>query len=133
MSKPKKFILNSDFATIKNDSVTSTITINIPADNIPGNGTIQIYSGSATLGKSGSPIEYDVNYSSTSRRWKTARVEFVENEGLPNQYQGAIFIYKSGASTVTARVAVFNGSPNTITKYARTVTVRVRTFLSPFN
>lgn len=133
MSKPKKYILNSEFATLKNDSDTKTITVSIPATSIPGGGTIQTYTGTATLGDVGSPIEYDINYSSTTRRWKTARFDFVENEGLGTQYQGAVFIYKSGASTVTVRVVVFNGNAGAVTKNARTVTVRVRTFLSPFN
>ena len=133
MSKPKKFILNTDFTTLKNDSETKTITVNIPGDLIPGGGTVQIYSGNATLGLSGSPIEYDTNYSSSTRRWKTSRIEFVENEGSGTQYQGAIFIYKSGISTVTVRVAIVNGNAGAVTKTARTVTVRVKTFLSPFN
>lgn len=133
MSKPKKFIVSSDFATLKNDSATTTVTVNIPATSIAGGGTIETYSNTVTIGEVGSPIEYDINYSATTRRWKTTRFEFVENEGTGTQYQGAIFIYKNGPSSVVVSVNVFNGNAGAVIKTARTVTVRIRTFLSPFN
>lgn len=131
MSRPKKYILNSDFATLKNDSDTTTITVNVPATSLPPG--IQTYTSTASIGLSGSPIEYDINYSLNSKRWVTTRFEFVENEGSAIEYQGTVFVYKSGESIVTVKVVVFNGSASSITKIARTVTVRARTFLSPFN
>lgn len=131
-SKPIKFISNSDYATLANDSSTETITVNIPATSI-GIGATQAYTGSITLGTAGSPIEYDINYPSSTRLWKTPELLFVEGT-FPNQYQGYITLYKSGATTVTMQVTVFYGGPNaSTTKTARAVTARVRTFIPPFN
>lgn len=130
--KPEKYILNSDFATLANDSETTVITVNIPNTNI-GAGSSEVLTGTGTLGTSGSPIEYDINYSLSSRQWKTPELLFVENAGAANQYQGYIDAYKSDATTITVSVVIFNGTLSPITKNARTVTVRVRTFIPPFN
>jgi hypothetical protein len=132
MNKPAKFIMNSDYATLANDSDTTTISVSIPATSITS-GTPQTYTGTATVGTIGSPIEFDINYSMSARRWKTPALFFVENTGAANQYQGNVNVYKSAASTVTVQVVVFYGGAGSITKTARTVTVRVKTFIPPFN
>lgn len=130
-NKPDKFISNSDYATIANDSDTITFTVNIPATSI-AIGATQTYTGSATVGTIGSPIEYDINYPLSARRWKTPELFFVEGSGT-STYQGYINVYKSGATTVTAQVTVFYGGPlASITKTSRTVTVRVKSFIPPF-
>lgn len=132
MPRPAKYILSTYFATLANDSSTTTIIVSIPADAI-GAGETQTYTGTATVGTAGSPIEYDINYSLSATRWKTPELLFVENAGGATQYQGYINVYKSAASTVTVQVVVFYGGPSaSITKTARTVTVRVRTFIPPF-
>lgn len=131
MPKPAKYILNTDYATLANDSDTTTITVSIPATSIAA-GATQVYTGTGTVGTTGSPIEFDVNYSMTTTRWKTPELMFVEGSGA-STYQGYINVYKSAAATVTVQVVVFYGGPSaSITKTARTVTVRVRTFIPPF-
>lgn len=131
-TKPAKFISNSDYATIANDSQTITIIVSIPATSI-GLGATQTFSGSGEVGNIGSPIEYDINYPLSTRRWKTPELFFVEGTGT-SAYQGYINVYKSGPTTVTVQVAVFYGGPlASITKTARTVTVRVKSFIPPFS
>jgi hypothetical protein len=69
----------------------------------------------------------------TTQRWKTASLAFVENDTSPTTaYQGNVFVYRSSATQVTVLVIVFNGNAGAVTKTARTVTVRVRTYLPPF-
>ena len=123
--------MSSDYATLANDSDTTTITVSIPATSIAV-GATQLYTGTAALGEIGSPIEYDINYSMNSKVFKANVLQFIENDSTINQYQGNIFVYKSAANTVTVRVVIFNSGDATITKTARTVTVRVRTFIPPF-
>ena len=132
MSRPARYITSSDYATIANDSNTITISVTIPATSIAA-GASQVYTGTGTVGTIGSPIEYDINYPLSTRRWKSNSFLFVENTGTASQYQGDINVYKSDATTVTVQVVVFYGGPSaSVTKTARTVTVRVRTFLPPF-
>jgi len=124
--------MSSDYATIANDSETVTITVAIPATSITA-GTPQVFTGSGIVGSTGSPIEYDINYPLSTRRWKSNAFFFVENASSASQYQGDINVYKSDATTVTVQVVVFYGGPSaSVTKTARTVTVRVRTFVPPF-
>lgn len=132
MSKPAKFILNSDYATLANDSDTTTITVTIPATSI-SSGVSQVFTNTVIVGTIGSPIEFDVNYSMSDRIWKTPELLFVENSTLSSAYQGYINVYKSDANTVTVQVMVFYGGSGSITKNARTVTVKVRTFIPPFS
>jgi hypothetical protein len=131
MSKPEKYIFNTDYATLANNSATITCTVSIPADAI-GAGATQTYTNTATVGIAGSPIEYDINYSLTAHRWKGNSLSIVENDSLPTQYQGIINVYRNSATTITVQVVLFNGSASSITKTARTVTVRVRSFIPPF-
>jgi hypothetical protein len=127
--KPKKYILSSDYATIGNDSDTVTITVAIPATSISA-GVTQTYNNTATVGTVGAPIEYDINYPLSSRRWKTPQLFFVENTSTINQYQGYINVFRSSTNVVKVFVTVFYGGPSaSVVKTARTVTVRVRTFL----
>jgi hypothetical protein len=134
MPKSEKYIMSSDYATLANDSNTATITVPIPATSITS-GTPQEYTSVADIGTIGSPIEYDISSSMTNTIWKgTAGYYclFVENTGAANQYQYIVFVLKSSATQVTVRVIVFYGGGGSITKTARTVTVRVRTFIPPF-
>lgn len=132
MNRPEKFILNTDYTTLANDSGTVVCTVLIPGDAI-GATSSQMYTGTATAGVAGSPIEYDINYSLTTHRWKTTSLTFVENDGSPTQYQGDINVYRNSPTSVTVQVVLYNGSASPITKTARTVTVRVRSFIPPFN
>lgn len=132
MPKPAKFILSSDYATLANDSDTLQCVVSIPATSIGGSGTVQNYTNTVDIGTIGSPIEYDIQNSMSTQRWKSQQPLFIENTSTANQYQYYVKVYKSSATTVTVLVSIFRGGPGAITKTARTITVNVRSFIPPF-
>ncbi len=130
--KPEKFILNSDYATLANNSETISCVVTIPATSI-ASGVTQTFDNTVSVGSAGSPMECDINYSLTSDRWSGQQMLFVENTGTPSQYQGNVVVYRNSPTTVRVRVAVSYFGPGSITKTARTVTVRIRSFVPPFS
>lgn len=127
MSKPGKFILSSDYATLANDSDTEIITINIPAVSL-GAGATTTYSGTVVVGTAGAPIETDINYSLTSHRWVGNFLFVVESTYFVN-----ILVYRDSPVTAKAIAVVFNYTGGSTTLNARTITVRVRSFVPPFS
>lgn len=130
-TKVLKYIGNSDYASLKNDSDTTTLTVSIPGTNI-GAGVTQIYDNTLTIGSRGAPMEYDLECSITSKRFKTMEMVVVENASAANQYSVVCRVIRSSATQIKLKVIIFNYSGSTLTKNARTVTLRVRTFIPPF-
>jgi len=133
MGRPLKYIVNTDYATLKNDSDTTTVTISVPAgDSIPAGG-YKSYTSSVTVGTAGAPMEFQIYYSSGTQRWLTPALLVVENAGSPTtQYQGYVSIYRSTATIATIRVDYFNPNGSPVSTTARTITGYVRTYLPPF-
>ena len=126
-AKPLNFILNTDYATLKNDSTTQTITLSLPATTLTA-GRPVLVSTTSTVGVSGAPMDFDINYSMTTARYITNFIQINET-----QYSATIALFRSGANTVKVKASMFYGGPSaSITCTARTVTVRVRTFIPPF-
>lgn len=134
MGKPLKFIINTDYATLKNDSDTTTVTISVPAGEAIPAGGYKAYTADVVVGTAGSPMEFQIGYSSGAQKWFTPALQVIENTGSPTtQYQGYIFITRSSATTVRMRIDYFNGNATPVNTKARTITGSIRTFLSPFN
>lgn len=130
-AKPLKFILNSDYASLKNDSITNTITLNVPATTITA-GNSKTYSSEYTVGVSGAPMDFDINYSMTTQRFIGSMMTAVEINGN-STYQISIMIFRSSATNIKVKANLFYGGPNaSVTTNARTITVRTRTFIPPF-
>ena len=129
---PGKYILNSDYATLANDSATVECAVSIPATSITS-GSTQFYDNTVTVGTAGSPMECDINCSLSSERWTGTQMLFIENNATASMYQGNVIVYRNSATTVKVRVAVSYFLGGSITKNARTITVRIRTFVPPFS
>jgi hypothetical protein len=131
MGKPLKFIYNSDYATLKNDSDTETLTVNIPGGvAIPLNGVI--YTADKTIGTAGAPLDVQINYSASSRVFNTVLLNTYElNSSNNTNFTVSVLVYKLNGSTVRLRVEVRRGFGGTNTTVARTVTATVRTYIPP--
>jgi hypothetical protein len=132
-ARPLNFTLNTDYATLKNDSNTQTITLSLPATTLTTT-TPVYFSAAYTAGVSGAPMDFDINYSMTSQRFIANFLQIEENFTTTNWYDVVIKLFRSGATTVKVKVSMFYGGPSaSITSNARTVTVRIRTFTPPFS
>lgn len=130
MSKPLNFILNSDFASLLNDSDSTTITVNIPAGVIIANGGSIQYSSTATIGTSGAPIIFSISDSADITGAYIARQLFCNP--VSNSPSILVRVNRSNATTVIVRVFVYNMSGSNKTTVSRTINVKCRTFLPPF-
>lgn len=131
MSKPLKYILNSDYATLANDSEPTTITVSIPAGTaIPVGDTVQ-YTGTATIGNAGAPLYYTIMASNDNRRYITKQLS-VNGGDYTNGPSILVRVNRSSATTVIVRVFAYAISPGTVT-VAQTFTVNIRTLVPPFN
>ena len=131
--KPLKFIINTDFATLKNDSNTISGIITVPAGvNIPS-GVYLTYTSDIVVGTIGAPMECQLNYSAGTQRWVTDNIQVTENTFTANQYDGTIFIYRLNQTTARVQITYFNGTGGAVNTKSRTVSVTIRTFIPPFN
>lgn len=138
MDTPAQYRLTTDYGTLKNDSDTVVITVNIPGgidDLLYGaipSGATQQYSNTAVCGVAGSVMEYTINYSMTSHNFVTNRLNVEEVSDLTTRpYSVMVSVIRVGANTVKVLVTVYNYPSGNNLKNLRTVTVTVRTFLPP--
>lgn len=121
--------MSSDYTSLKNDSVTQTFTLNIPAVTLTTKP--YILSSIFTAGVSGAPMDCTINYSMTSLKIPGFQTIAVENALSASQYTTVINIFRDSATTIKLKVNIYPVSlPCTIN--ARTVTLSVRTFIPPF-
>ena len=140
MTKPSNFILDTDFTTYKNDAIGS-IVFTIPGSiSIPVNTSYKA-SYSTTLGTAGAPSRAFINSSASPANWYVGQSLQVVADGIdslfgPYQYFYIIYITRTGPNTVTANVQIDNygfGSGTLTTETtARTITVKLATFIPPF-
>lgn len=126
-ARPLKYILNTDFTTLKNDSNTQTITLSLPATTLTA-GTPVLVSTTATVGVSGAPMDFDINYSLNTNKYISNFIQITEST-----YSVTIAVFRSGANTVKVKASLYYGGPSpSITSTDRTVTVNCRTYIPPF-
>ena len=140
MTKPSNFILNTDFATYKNDAIGS-IVFTVPGSiAIPFNSRYTA-SYSTTLGQNGAPSRAFINSSAKPSQWYVGQSLQVVADGIDSlfgtvTYFYIIYITRTGPSTVTASVEIDNYAPGsgtlTTESTPRTITVKLATFLPPF-
>lgn len=130
---PNQAIISSGFASLANDSDSIPVTINIPAGvAVPLFPSTLTYSTTLAIGSIGAPMNYDINYSASTLRFKTNELQFVENASAANPYQGLVKAYRSSPTEISVYVVIGRGG-SAVNTNARTVTVRVSTYLPPFS
>ena len=140
MTKPSNFILDTDFATYKNDAI-GAITFTIPGSIAIAANTRYVASYSTTLGTNGAPSRAFINCSASPTKWFVGQLLQVVADGVdssfgPYSYFYIIYITRTGPNTVTATVEIDNYSPGsgtlTTESTPRTINVKLATFLPPF-
>lgn len=133
-----RFIVNTEYATLKNFPATITVTVNIigggslPAGNYSNNQTIATPLN-ITIPK-GAPLQSDISVSINSDiRWQGDFLQFVENSGTGSQYDGMVLVTMSGENEISVNASLFNPQVGAVTVVSRTIVVRIRSFEPPFS
>lgn len=142
MVKPSQFILNTDYATLKNDD-EATLTFTIPGSIvIPASGSYSnTTSHTIDIGTTGAPMRALINSSYNPNLWFYGSVLQVNAAGTDSivgavNYQYWIAVTRSSQTTADVLVIIANqtGTGGTLTTEptARTITVRLSSFIPPF-
>lgn len=139
MVKPSQFILNTDYATLKNDA-TGSFSFVIPASIVIPAFDYYTASYNLTIGTAGAPARTFINSSQSPTLWFLGanlqiQIDGVDSISGPVVYGCFIYISRSASNVVTATVVIYNtnGVGNLTTEStARTITIKVNTFLPPF-
>lgn len=137
-SKADKFILNSDFATIKNDSGVLSGSISMSGSQIvtPGNTLTQTVD--IVIGTINAPMTFFIKHSYNDQYNVSGNIQYIATGkvgGVDTVYTTVIYAYRLNATTVRLSVSTYNPNLTNLTTEttARTITLYVRTYLSPFN
>lgn len=133
-----RFIVNTEYASLKNFPATITITVNISAGGTLGAGN---YSTNVTTGNlvgitipKGAPLQSMISTSiNPNTRFQENVLQFTENGGLSNQYEGLVLVTMSAENTVAVTVSLYNPQFSSVTTNARQIVVTVRPFVPPFS
>lgn len=135
-SAPGYFILNSDFATLKNDD-NGTMTITIAAGTIAGGATYTVESTS-TLGSTNASVRaYMVASNASTKYCVGSSMTFAVNvtqAGATYDFSACANLERASSSTIRLYCNIPNFSPSdTLTiNSSVTITAKISTFLSPF-
>lgn len=139
--KLNRFISNSDYGSLKNDSQTNTISVTIasgvtfnPSNNVLGTATLDVGTINAGIRARGNSSKYTPWVVGTT----IYSLLLISIPSLgPTTFETTLYcnLERIDADTVKLTVAVENasGSPDYRTEEAQTITFVFSTFLSPFN
>lgn len=134
MSKPSRFIINTDFATLKNDaegqiSLTIPSTVNVtPSANVVYKAELKI-GASAGAGFRCYITSSKYNYAIMSSSFMLAATQDGYESAVPCD------VSRKNADTFEIR-ATFNGTDGATTRYTnvgQTLTLHIQTFINPFD
>jgi len=142
MVKPSRFILNTDYATLKNDD-EAILTFTIPGSIvIPASGSYSnVTSHTVEIGTTGAPMRALINSSYNANLWFYGSVLQINASGTDSiigavTYQYWIAVTRSSQTTADVLVIIANqtGTGGTLTTEptVRTITVRLSSFIPPF-
>lgn len=138
MSKPENFILNTDYPTLKNDDV-GTVSISIPASIVIDAGDYWSSSQTIDIGTSGSVIRSTIKSSRNNKEYVSSTIAEGLYASAPSGvvYYLSIDVYRTSPTQITVYASIVNTVfPSSImqtSSTAETITVKLATFLSPFN
>lgn len=139
--KINNFVLNSDYATLKNDTQGNTISATIPVGTVIDMPTINhvIASNTINVGTINAGVRSRVMSSKYPNEWHLGPVMYtviavnIDGIGASTMYLWC-FLRRTSANTITLLITSESGTgmPTTTTTEALTVTFNFSTFLSPF-
>lgn len=136
---PEDYILNSEYATLKNDT-SGTLSVTLPNTLAIAAGGVATFTDTITLGVAGSSVRSRI-MSTKDNNWLSM------NSVLPYIYQSGAtvsgtsqgyYVYVSANRVSPTEIRLLVTIPNnyganmTISGLAQTITARVTTFLPPF-
>lgn len=139
MTDANNFILTSDYATLKNDSVTTAVSVVVPGSQAVAANTVYSVSADITLGKAGSIVRAQIASSKDSNlRYVATSINYGRTGtvgGAAAAYTVAAVLTRISGTTIrlTAYIVHPYGSTLTGAAGAETITFYVTTFLSPYS
>ena len=137
MTKPNSFILNTDYASLKNDA-TGSGSVVIPASVNIGNAASVSYSTDLTIGAKGAFTRARIRSSKEGNRWIIANaVSYIRIGTVSSSaavYEVFAFVWRPNPTTLRLQVHIQNPYSATLTTAsgAETIDYYVNTFLPPF-
>lgn len=137
MTKPSSFILTTDYPTIKNDN-SGSFSITIPASQAIATGTAYEQEVTKTIGTASSLLRITAKSSLDGREFSgNSFMSIGYGDITPygsTPYNIMIDVYRKSSTVIAVHVYIPNLTPVTLTTgAAETITIKVATFLSPFN
>jgi len=137
MYEAEKFILTTDYSTMKNDGHATT-SLTIPGSINIAAGTTQTYSSTVSLGTSGGIYSAKI-YLPTVSAWFPGEFFTYALVGSTPTISPAIYsvilnVFRSSSTQVTFQAFINNPYSNTLTTNASSVTLNadITSFLPPF-
>jgi len=140
MVKPSRFILNTDYASLKNDD-GDTLSFTVPGSIvIPASGTYtNVATHPITIGTAGAPMRSLINSSFSPDLWFYGANLQIVADGTdsilgPFTYSYWVAVTRTAADVATVYVIIANQGLGTLTTEStvRTITVKLNTFIPPF-
>lgn len=135
--KPERFILTTDYATLKNDA-SAILSVTVPSSvTVAGNGVYSI-SSSASIGQIGASERSQIVSSKIGEVYSANIVVIYRwgtESGLPAIYDINVDLSRTDANTLTLSATIMNPYSTTLQceSGSETFTAYVATFLPPFN
>lgn len=136
---PNNFILNTDYATLKNDD-KATVTLYLGGTSALAYGESYTYSNTVTVGSSNAPIRCQMSTDvAPTVIVSSPQIQVIleaTTAGTPYPYPATVYVERTDATTITIKCHVYGNVPGQtvqITGDYQTVTANIVTFLSPFN
>lgn len=135
MSKPERFTLNSDYASLKNDGIT-TLTVTFNHATIAASTTV-VETATAVVGQAGATDRAQIHSSKLGSRYPGNMLVVFRtgSDGVnPAPYSIYAELFRSSPTVVTASVSVRNPYGVTISTEpgSETFTFYIATFIPPF-
>ena len=137
MTKPQRFILTTDYATLKNDA-TGTISVTLPSSASIGAASTSSWTTALTIGESGSSFRARITSSAGGGSFVGNSVVYISTSGASLSgssigFDLYIAVHRTSSTELSLTAFIPNpyGSTLTINNLSRTITASVATFLPP--
>lgn len=139
MTKPESFIINSDYATLKNDA-TTTLSVTIPNSLSLAGVSIYTLTDTVTIGQRGSSIRSRIHSTMRDQWFVANQVTYSYMSGATHplwgdlNYDIYVTVNRTSSTQLSLIVTILNGydEPITINGAGQTITAKVATFLPPY-
>lgn len=137
---PERFIQTSDFATLKNDSGSTTLSVTIPNGTVFNHSNPHLGTQTVSVGTINAPVRSRMTTTKRGGNWMVSSFMLdtivTQGAGLPVDFTYVwCTLYRSSPSQMSLSIYIesFGGGPNFTTREPFTVTAVFSTFLSPFD